>query len=520
MKNLTFILLLFPFLSFTQKNIDFLGNLTFSSRLNDVYGHVDTAGNEYAILGSITGTYIVDVSNPSNLQQLFFIEGDSSIWRDMKTWDNHAYVTNETGGGLLVIDLNYLPDSIYFERVNLIDSFSIRTAHNLFIDEKGYCYLFGSNVLNQGAIVIDVSVTDKFNPEYKGLYNDRYVHDGFVRGDTLWTSEIFQGDFSVIDMSDIDNQQILARRQTSTALTHNCWLSDDGDYLITTDEEKNAAIDIYDVSDLNNIQLLDTYRSNPGDSSTPHNTYFDGDYIFTAYYRDGLTLVDATKKDNLVEVGNYDTSPLSGPGFEGAWGAYPWLPSGNVLVSDREEGLFVLSPTFTRAAYLEGNVRDENTNFPINNMRVEIMNTKSQKRTIFNGDYKIGVADAGVYDVRFYHPQCQTVIVPGVELISEDVFELNMTTPCDFTLSIFESKELYDTEIYPNPFQNEFTVYLDKSQELLEINMYDFKGTVIYKKSKQFSTFEKINVSNLLSGVYFVELIYENHISKHKVLKH
>lgn len=520
LKNIVFILVLLPLLSFTQKNINFLGNITFPSRLNDVYGHVDIAGNEYAIVGSITGTYIVDVTNSTNLQQLFFIEGDSSIWRDMKTWDNHAYVINETDGGLLIIDLKFLPDSIYFERINSIGDFNFRTAHNLFIDEKGFCYLFGSNVLNQGALIIDVSGADKFNPTFVGLYDDRYVHDGFVRGDTLWTSEIFQGDFSVVDMSDIENQQILARKQTSLAFTHNCWLSDDGDYLITTDEIKNGAVDIYDVSNLENVRLLDTYRSNSGDSSIPHNTYFDGNYIFTAYYRDGLTLVDATKKDNLVEVGNYDTSPLNGSGFDGAWGAYPWLPSGNVLVSDREEGLFVLSPTFTRAAYLEGNVKDENTNFPINNMRVEIMNTKNKKRTIFNGDYKIGVADAGIYDIRFYHPQCQTVIVPGVELISEEVFELNITTPCDFTVSIYESKEWYDIQIYPNPFQNELTLYLEKPQDLFEINMYDLKGTILYKQKNQFSEFEKINVSNLLSGVYFVELIFNNHSSRHKVLKH
>lgn len=520
MRKFIFILFLLPFFCFSQKNISFLGNLSFPSRLNDVYGYVDASGNEYAIVGSITGTYIVDVSNPSNLQQLFFIEGDSSIWRDMKTWDNYAYVTNETDGGLLVIDLNFLPDSIYFERVTEIDTFNLRTAHNLFIDEKGFCFLFGSNILNQGAFVIDVSGSDKYNPNFIGLYDERYVHDGFVRGDTLWTSEIFQGDFSVINLEDINNQQLLARRQTSSALTHNCWLSDNGNFLITTDEIKNGAIDMYDVADLNNIKLLDTYRSNPGDSSTPHNTYFKRDYIFTAYYRDGLTLVDATKKDNLVEVGNYDTSPLSGPGFEGAWGVYPWLPSGNLIVSDREEGLFVLAPTYTRAAYLEGNVRDENTNFPINNMRVEIMSTKFQKRTIFNGDYKIGVADAGIYDVRFFHPQCKTVIVPGVELINEEIFELNITTPCDFTVSNYDLKEFDEVQLYPNPIYDYLNINMGNPNELLELRISDIKGSLLFLENKQFSSFEKVNVSNFLSGVYFVELIFINYSKKLKILKH
>ena len=56
----------------------------------------------------------------------------------------------------------------------------------------------------------------------------------------------------------------------------------------------------------------------------PHNSHFINDYIVTSYYRDGVTVHDVANKGNMVEVGNFDTSPsFSGDGFNGCWGVYP-----------------------------------------------------------------------------------------------------------------------------------------------------------------------------------------------------
>lgn len=502
-----------------QKNISFLGNLTYTPILNDIWGHSDAFLNEYAIVGTTVGTSIVNVTNPTNPTELFFIPGDTSIWRDIKTWDNFAYVTNETGGGLLIVDLNFLPDSIHYQRVTQLGAFNFQTAHNLFIDENGIAYLFGSNVLNQGALMVNVSGVNKYLPQLIGLYDERYVHDGFVRGDTLWTSEIFQGDFSVLDIQNKNNPILLARAQTSGRLTHNCWLSDDGNYLITTDEIQSGAVDIYDVSNLNNIRRLDSYKSNPMDSATPHNTFFLNDFIFTAYYRDGVTLVDATKKDNLVEIGQYDTSPLQGPGFEGAWGVYPYLPSGNILVTDREEGLFVLAPQYKRASYLEGNVVDINSGFPVNNMRVEIMATKYMKRTIFNGNYKIGTADEGFYDVRFYHPNCKTVIVSNVELIEGEVTLLDIQTECDFTVSVFDERKLGLLNFYPNPANSNLYLESNFDLKILKANIFDINGKSFEMPYEAQNNFVEFNINNLFSGVYVIKLTLENDIITHKFIK-
>ena len=81
--------------------------------------------------------------------------------------------------GLLVIDLDSL-ENPYYKEVRLkidLDTIvdSLRSAHNLFIDENGVCYVFGSNVAKGGALLLDVA-TDPWNPEYLGIFNDFYFH--------------------------------------------------------------------------------------------------------------------------------------------------------------------------------------------------------------------------------------------------------------------------------------------------------------------------------------------------------
>src|SRR5690606_29387539 len=112
----------------------------------------------------------------------------------------------------------------------------------------------------------------------------------------------------------------------------------------------------------------------------------------TSYYTYGIVIYDATHPDNLVEVGHYDTSPHSGYGFKGAWGVYPFLPSGNLLVSDIEGGLFVLGPTYVNATWLKGQVTDAATGAPVNQAMVVLESTAAADSTGFDGRYALGIA--------------------------------------------------------------------------------------------------------------------------------
>jgi hypothetical protein len=183
--------------------------------------------------------------------------------------------------------------------------------------------------------------------------------------------------------------------------THNCWLDDSGDYIFTTDEVSAAWIAAYDISDLSNITEVDRIRNSETSGSIPHNTYWINDYLVTSYYRDGVTIHDVTDPSNMILVGSYDTTPLSGNGFNGAWGVYPFLPSGNLIVSDIELGLFVLGPTYTRACYLKGNVKNATTLANLNNVNVDVLTTTNFDNSDLLGNYATGSGTPGTFDVVY-----------------------------------------------------------------------------------------------------------------------
>lgn len=121
-------------------------------------------------------------------------------------------------------------------------------------------------------------------------------------------------------------------------------------------KESNSSLTSYDISNLGNVIELDQIKSNPGTNSIVHNTHITLEYLaVTSWYRDGFTIVDVKRPNNLVKVGSYDTYPTAGGnGFNGAWGVYPFLPSGTIVVSNIEDGLHVLTPTYMRACWLRG----------------------------------------------------------------------------------------------------------------------------------------------------------------------
>lgn len=410
--------------SIAQLNIEFLGQLSYGSdQLSNLCGWADGMGNEYAIVGTEDGTSIVDVTDPTTPVEVQFVDGENSIWREIRVWDHYAYVVTEGGGGLLCIDLSGLPDDVDY---NFTDGgVDLSSGHTVFCDENGIVHVFGSNLENGGDQMFDANI-DPMDPPFVGEVETWYIHDGYVRGDTLWAGNIYNGWFSVWDISDKSSPALLATQNTPDNFTHNMWLSDNGDYLYTTDEVTNAVVASYDVSDLSDIQELDEIRANPGTNSIPHNTYTVGNFQVTAYYRDGVAIFDATHPDVMVKTGEYDTSPLSGDGFNGCWGAWPYLPSGIILATDMEEGLFVLGPTYVQACYLTGHVTDVITSASLFGATITITGEPDAfTSTDILGDYSTGIATAATYDVTIekggYFPQTLSVTLENGVTTTLDV---------------------------------------------------------------------------------------------------
>lgn len=426
---------------FAQVEMDSLSNIFYPDGLNDVWGYADESGNEYALVGVKSGVSIVDVTDATQPVELFFIEGFHSTWRDLKTFEHYAYVVNEARGGLQIIDLQNLPASI--DTISYIADSTLNTAHNLYIDERGTAYISGYNnykrdipTAERSIKILDLS-SNPWQPVFVKDFVNKYSHDVYVRNNMLLSSEVYEGQLMIADVSDLQNPIVLATQQTPTNFTHNAWFSDDMQVVFTTDEKNDAFVASYDVSDLSDIRELDRYQSSPGENTMPHNVHVHNDFLVISYYNDGVVVIDAHEPDALVETEFYDTSPHSGPGSRGCWGAYPFLPSGNILATDREQGLFIIRPTYQRAAYIEGTVTDENGN-QVEDVEITIEGKEGLERTDLSGHYKTGVATAGEYVVRFYKYGYEPLTMENVALETAEITLLNvqMQSRPSFDLSI------------------------------------------------------------------------------------
>lgn len=414
---------------FSQLNMNLLSNVDYqalhNSQLNDIWGYVDEEGNEYALVGTTKGTSVVNVTDPENPIEIFWEPGTDNIWRDLVTWGDYAYISTEASDGLLIIDLSPLPHSTNLP-VNYYHGnggISLSRAHTVFAD-AGYCYLFGSNAGNGGVQILDIH-TDPMNPIIVGEFDNWYCHDGFVQNDTMYLAHIYHGFFSIVDVTDKSNPVLLGTKNTPSSFTHNVWPTPDGNFAFTTDEVSGAYITSYDISDPSDIIELDRIQSSPGKNVVPHNTHFINNFIVTSYYSDGVTIHDVTHPYNMIEVGNFDTYPYQTNGFDGCWGAYPYLPSGNILATDREYGLFVLGANYRQAAYLEGTVTDISTGLPIDNVTISIANWQHQNTTNNTGFYATGRPLDGVavvtYDKVGYYPETDNIVLQNGVITTHDV---------------------------------------------------------------------------------------------------
>ncbi|MCE2772704.1 MAG: choice-of-anchor B family protein [Bacteroidetes bacterium] len=410
------------------------GNTT----LANICGYTDELGNEYALLGHSQGMIVVDVTVPNNPTVVTQIPNVNNLWKEIKVYGDYAYVTTEgSGGALQIVDLSPLPQSstlpshFYFGDGAINNQLS--TVHALHIDTtKGYCYLFGTNIGQGGAIVLDLN-TDPYNPAYAGVYDNLgYVHDGYVDNDTLYASHIYAGYFAIVNMANKANPVVISTQATPTNFTHNTWISDDRKFIFTTDENTNSYLGAYDVSNPNSVTEVDRIQSQfPNSGSVVHNTHILNNWAVTSWYKDGFVITDITRPHNMVNVGWYDTFNGTGNGFEGAWGVFPYFPSGTIVVSNIDEGLFVFSPNYVRACYLEGSVMDSLCGTPIPGVTVTISSVNITEQSNVSGEFYTGTPTPGTYTVTFSKPGYVTktftnvVFAPG----QVNLFNINMYAP-------------------------------------------------------------------------------------------
>lgn len=295
------------------------------SGYNDCWGYTASDGREYALLGVRNGTAIIDITNSNSVAEVDFITSATSLWKDIKTYSHYAYVVTEASGGMQIIDLSDLPNS-----ATLVTAYmGFSRMHNIYIDEDNAMLYASPGSAADPCIAL--SLADPVAPvevSTFGVHN----HDAFARDNIVFLSEGTDGTVGIFDLATPATPAFVQRFSIpSPGYVHNAWLSEDGNFLMTTEETVGKTIKYWDISNLSNVTLRDEVLA-PG--GIAHNAHIKGNYAYVSHYDSGMRIYDLSNPDDLVEVGYYDT-------FQD-WGAFPFFASGKVLISDMNNGLYVV----------------------------------------------------------------------------------------------------------------------------------------------------------------------------------
>lgn len=342
-----------------QKNVtlldhwheDTLVTNTLSVRYSGCWGFV-FEGNEYAIIGSTEGNHFFQLTSDNKLKNAGFVEGkyNSSqvVHREFKTYSHYAYaICDEGNSSLQIIDLNYLPDSVV--KVADIQDANFGKVHNLFIDTTNallYACLVTPIVAGNPLAKVPLrvfSLSDPINPVllWEGPSDIPEVHDCYVRNN-MAIMNCGQDGLRVYDFTNPSSPSYINNLTfyQDQGYNHQGWLSPDGKTYVFADETSGKRVKKCSVDQNFNIQVTGLFGAAYNDGSIPHNIMCTNDLAFVAYYNQGLRIFDL--KNSLVEVGAYDTYTSSSQfQMNGAWGVYSEYPSERIVISDRQNGLFL-----------------------------------------------------------------------------------------------------------------------------------------------------------------------------------
>ena len=330
---------------------------------NDCWGYTAPSGREYGMYGADSATGIVEITDPANPVVVATMAGPSSTHRDIKTYLDKAYAVSEGGEGIQVFDLSNIDAGVVTFLGSTTAGSTNTTTHNVAIDEdSGFLYRCGT-----GSGLLAYDLTNPGNlPVFTASIPGASVHDTqvvtydsgpFAGRQVAFNCTGFSDDVEIYDVTNKANPILLSSfTYPNAAHAHQAWLSEDRQYLYLDDESDEiffgvtTTMWIFDVSDLLNPVTVGSFTN--GNTSADHNLFVKGDRVYAANYLSGLRVYDLTDPESPSEIGFFDThGSTDAAAQDGLWGNYPFFPSGLVVGSDQQKGLFVLWPEAPLVAF-------------------------------------------------------------------------------------------------------------------------------------------------------------------------
>ncbi|HXF49261.1 MAG TPA: choice-of-anchor B family protein [Verrucomicrobiae bacterium] len=418
------------------------------------WGYVDdSTGREYALMCATDRLEIWDVTDPASPDRIktVFSDGLNGFSADLKQvrpYKNYVIAVNQNGGqnraALQVIDMTN-PQMARTVAVWPDTGFPGNTfpngAHTIHI-EGDSAYL-GMNGAADEWYVIDIS--DPLNPAFEDTYMTfapvcgnfgAQSHDSYVKNDTGFIAFLGAG-FSIVDLKEKPVPKKIADVCYPEAVTHNCWPTEDRQYLFTTDETPGGHLRVWDIRTPGNPasirQVAEWFP--PGVSSIIHNVQVKGNFLYASYYGEGVEILDIEDPTQPVEVGHFDTAPdASGASFNGCWDFFPYFPSGTLLASNLSgpPGMWLLRFDNTRAGKLRGTVVNWENGEPISDVAVRFVGIPRETKTDEFGNY-LSRSEGGMVQLAFVHPDFRPETV-SVAAVFNDTVQVNTVRLVPLTL--------------------------------------------------------------------------------------
>ena len=342
---------------------------------NSCWGHVAPDGKEYAIIGLYDGTAFVDITNPAAATLKAFVAGPASLWRDMRTHLGYCYAASEGGSGIQVINITRLAEGLAPIVATVTTPTTTTTStHTLAVDNaSGFLYRAGGG--SNGLRMYDLRTTPA-SPVYVGQWSDIYIHECQVKtytsGPYIGKQIAFccggaNGGYANTGLYIVDVTNKAAPVQIGFAaypggkFCHQGWLDENSQYFYINDElDEGDTVSltttiVIDVSNLGNPVFVNRFDN--GNTAIGHNLFVKGNLLYEANYRSGFRVFDlSVNPTDPPEIAYFDTYPGSdSANFNGLWTVWPFFPSGTVIGSDIERGLFVWTVEPTAATFAVAN---------------------------------------------------------------------------------------------------------------------------------------------------------------------
>jgi len=294
-------------------------------------------------------------------------------------------------------------------------------------------------------------------------------------------------------------------------------MTEDKRYFYATEEFNERDLTVWDLQDRNTWDLI-IPNWGLANNSIIHNLYIVGNYAHISYYTSGYLVLDISDPTDPQIVGQYDTYPANNSGnYNGAWGVYPFFPSGLTVISDMSTGLYVLRfdgavpvelTSFTAAASNQNVILNWSTATETNNLGFEV------QRKDGNWFYTIGFiegngtttesknysyTDQNLQTGNYYYRLKQVDFDGGVEYSEEVMAEV--TSPSVFVLD----------QNYPNPFNPSTKIKFSiPNSEFINLSIYNMIGEKVAELVNETMTAgeyeQEFNAEGLPSGIYIAKI--------------